>query len=159
MHEYFPLERGAVREYDIENAQGKGSLVIEILDVVVTDAAKTAKCRRTVRRPGEKEAVVDFTVIKDADGVREGDSVEFKHPLKVGTEWIAPPRRHWIEALDAAVKTPAGEFKACLKVAYLIAEGDGGSGERHYAPGVGLVSIEENDEADPYTCRLVRITG
>ena len=158
MHEYFPLVPGAVREYALENAQGKGSLIIEILDVVVTDAAKTAKCRRAVRRPGEKETVVEYTVIKDADGVREGDAPEFKHPLKVGTEWIVSPRRYWIEALDAAVKTPAGEFKDCLRVAYLIAEGDGGSGERYYAPGIGLVSVEENDAADPYACRLVNVS-
>ena len=39
----------------------------------------------------------------------------------------------------AAAETPAGHFTGCLRVGYLIAAGDGGSGERLYAPGVGLV--------------------
>jgi len=42
-----------------------------------------------------------------------------------------------------------------MHVDYLIAEGDGGSGERHYAPGVGLVKIVDNDEADPFKHELI----
>ena len=101
----------------------------------------------------------EFLVVKDTHGVRAGGTPEFKNPIKVGTEWILPPRRYWIEALDSAVETPAGKFSGCLRVAYLIAEGDGGSGERHYAPGVGLVKIVENDEGEPFTYQLVRKLG
>ena len=57
------------------------------------------------------------------------------------------------------VETPAGKFTGCLRVAYLIAEGDGGSGERHYAPGVGLVKVVENDEAEPFTHELIARSG
>ena len=42
-----------------------------------------------------------------------------------------------------------------MRVAYLIAEGDGGSGERWYAPGVGLVKVVENDEAEPFAQELI----
>ena len=151
MIDYFPLIKGAVREYSYENSAGTGGFSVEILEVSAQDASTTAKCRRTLNLPGEHGRIVEFTVTKDASGVHEGDAFEFKNPLAAGTEWISPPRRYWIEAIDAAVETPAGTFKDCLRVAYLIAEGDGGSGERFYAPGVGLVKVVDNDEGDPFS--------
>lgn len=159
MPDYFPLVKGAVREYSTENSRGAGGYKVEVLEVSTKGGATTAKCRRTTSLPGEPETVAEFTVTKDASGVHEGEGVEFKTPLKVGTQWVSPPRRSWIEALDAAVETPAGKFSGCLKVAYLIAEGDGGSGERLYAPGVGLVKVVDNDEGEPLSCQLVKMVG
>ncbi|MBI4059819.1 MAG: hypothetical protein HY403_00155 [Elusimicrobia bacterium] len=159
MTDFFPLAKGATREYAVESPEGSGVSKTEILDVAVNGAATIAKCRRTLKRLNAPATVAEFTVTKDAGGVYEGECVEYKHPIKVGTEWIRAPRRFWIEALDAAVETPAGKFKNCLRVAYSIAEGDGGSGERYYAPGVGLVKIAENDEAAPFTCLLVALTS
>lgn len=154
MKDFFPLAKGAVREYAVENAAGAGRMTIEVLEVSTADGVTTARCRRT-----EAGEASEFTVVKDARGVRAGDVPEFELPLEIGTEWILPPRRYWIEALDAAVETPAGKFQDCLRVAYLIAEGDGGSGERHYAPGVGLVKVSENDEGEPFTYELVKKVG
>ncbi|MCR4296192.1 MAG: hypothetical protein NUW21_11710 [Elusimicrobia bacterium] len=159
MTDYLPLVKGAVREYSYENSEGTGGFTVEILESSTQGATTTAKCRRTLNLPGEPEKIVEFTVTRDASGVHEGDTFEFKNPLAAGTEWISPPRRFWIEALDAAVETPAGKFKDCLRVAYLIAEGDGGSGERFYAPGVGLVKAVDNDEGEPLTFQLVRRQG
>jgi hypothetical protein len=42
-------------------------------------------------------------------------------------------------------------------VVYAIAGGDGGSGERLYAPGVGLVRETCHDEADPWEARLTAL--
>ncbi len=159
MLDFFPLVKGARREYVKENSQGTGSCKTKVLEVSTDGAAATAKCRRTVKWMNETETVCEFTVTKDAHGVREGNDIEFNQPVQVGTEWISPPRRFWIKSLDASVETPAGKFTNCLRVAYLIAEGDGGSGERCYAPGVGLVKIIENDEAEPFTQQLVRKVG
>ncbi len=159
MTDYFPLVKGAVREYSYENSQGTGGFTVEILEVSAQGTTTTAKCRRTLNLPAEPARSVEFTVTKDASGVHEGDAFEFKNPLVTGTEWISPPRRYWIEALDAAIETPAGKFKGCLRVAYLIAEGDGGSGERSYAPGVGLIKAVDNDEAEPATFQLVNRQG
>jgi len=157
MPDYFPLVKGAVREYALTDSRGTARHKIEVLEVAKQGAATTAKCRRTVSIPGKPTAASEFTVFQDPEGVREGDFFEFKRPLRTGTEWIRPPRRYWIEALDAAVETPAGKFKDCLRVAYLIAEGDGGSGERLYAPGVGLVKAMDNDEAEPSAYELVSL--
>ena len=159
MIDFFPLVKGAVREYETENSQGIGSDKIEVLEVSTKGDTTTAKCRRTLNLPGEPETVTEVTLTKDASGVHAGANIEFKNPVKVGTQWINPPRRTWIEALDAAVETPAGKFTNCMRVAYLIAEGDGGSGERHYAPGVGLVKIIDNDEGEPMTSQLVKQVG
>ncbi len=159
MLDYFPLVKGARREYVKKNSSGAGSCKIEVLDVSTKGPATTARCRRTVTWMSGPETVSEFIVTKDARGVREEEDVEFNHPIQVGTAWISPPRRFWIESLDASTETPAGKFQNCLRVAYLIAEGDGGSGERDYAPGVGLVKIVENDEAEPFLYLLVKKTG
>lgn len=153
--DFFPLKKGAMCEYATESAAGPGRFKIEVLDVLIVGETTTARCRRTVKQHNETGKVSEFTVVKDAKGVRSGENVEYKHPVKVGTEWISVPRRYWIEALDAVIETPAGKFTGCLRVAYLIAEGDGGSGERHYAPGVGLVKVVEHDEANPFTHELI----
>jgi hypothetical protein len=155
MPDYFPLVKGAVRGYVIDGAR-PGSFTIEVLDVSATGAVTTAKCKRTMKRPGEPSRIEEFTVTKDAAGVRSGPDVEFNYPAETGTQWISPPRRFWIEALGAEVETPAGRFTGCMRVAYLIAEGDGGSGERFYAPGVGLVKVVEHDEAEPFTWLLLK---
>jgi len=157
--DFFPLTKGAVREYSSETSQAKGTFKIEVLSVATSGGKTVAKCRRTVNWSGEPPAVSEFEAVKDSADTRSGGVIEFKLPLKIGTEWIISPRRYWIEALDAAVTTPAGSFKNCLRVAYLIAEGDGGSGERWYAPGVGLVKVVENDEGDPFTHELIAHTG
>ena len=159
MIDFFPLVKGAVREYATESAEGKGTLKIEILSVATNKRQTTAKCRRTILQNNKPPKVAEFTIVKDDKEVRADTGTEFRFPIKKGTEWTRNPRRYWIEALDATVKTPAGKFKDCMRVAYLIAEGDGGSGERHYAPGVGLVKVVENDESNPFSHELISHSG
>lgn len=159
LSDYFPLKKGAVREYATESASGKGTLKIEVISVSTAGGATTAKCRRTISQNGQPPKVSEFEVVNDGKEVRADSGTEFRFPIKKGTEWIRSPRRYWIEALDAQVQTKAGQFKDCLRVAYLIAEGDGGSGERHYAPGVGLVKIVEHDEGDPFSHELISYAG
>lgn len=159
MSEFFPLKKGALREYATENAEGKGTLKVEVLSVTTNGGKTVAKCRRTVAWNGKPPQVSEFEVVNDGKEVRSDSGTEYRFPVKKGTEWIRSPRRYWIEALDATIETRAGKFKDCMRVAYLIAEGDGGSGERHYAPGVGLVKVVENDEADPFTHELIAYAG
>lgn len=159
MLDYYPLVKGSMREFATENSRITGTFTVEVLDVSTKGTTTTAKCRRTMKLSGEPESVSDYTVVSDDISLRVGEDIEFKFPIKVGTEWLSPPRRNWIEALDAAVETPAGNFKDCMRVAYLIAQGDGGSGERLYAPGVGLVKVVENDEGEPFTYRLIKTVG
>lgn len=155
-NDYFPLAVGRVLEYEAENASGLGALKIEILSVAMKGVVTTAQCRRTTKWGGEPERVAEFVVVKDAKEVRSDMGTEFVFPLKLGKKWNRHPNSYFIEALDAEVETPAGRFSDCLKVAYLIAGGDAGSGERYYAPGVGRVKAVHQDEADPFEQRLKR---
>lgn len=148
--DYFPLKKGAQRVFAISDASRSGMMRIEVLAVTNKGGAVSAKCRRLVEWRGKPAKATLFTVTKDAKGVRSGREVEFAAPIAIGTRWTSAHFEYWIESLDAAVRTPAGEFTDCLRVAYLIAGGDSGSGERFYAPGVGLVKVVEAEEGDPF---------
>jgi len=157
--DYFPLVKGSVREYAAEDASGSGTFTVEVLEVSTGGGKTKAKCRRTVRWNGESEKTEDFEVVRDAKAVRSDTGVEFKLPAAVGTKWIESPNEYSIDSLDAAIETPAGRFANCLRVAYLIAGGDGGNGERHYAPGVGLVKVVHQDEGEPFKHELIAYSG
>ncbi len=157
--DYFPLVKGAMREYAVTNAQGLGSFKIEVLSVATSGGRTVAQCRRTTLWKGTPLKVTLFEVVRDSAAVSTEGIPEFRFPVAQGTEWIISPRRYWIETLTAEINTPAGKFAGCLRVAYLIAEGDGGSGERYYAPGLGLVKAVENDEGDPFTHELIAHSG
>ena len=121
--DYFPLAEGAVREYSSETAQGKGAFKVEVLSVATAGGKTVASCRRTTTVPGRPPSVALFEAVKDSKEVRSGAGTEFRFPVKIGTEWTRSPRRYWIEALDAAVETPAGKFEGCMRVAYLRRRG------------------------------------
>lgn len=158
-HDYFPLVPGSVREYASNSAQGTGNFKVEVLSVATHGGRTVAQCRRTVQWNGTPLKVTLFEVVRDAAAVSSEGVPEFHFPVAQGTEWIISPRRYWIETVTAEISVAAGKFKNCLRVAYLIAEGDGGSGERYYAPGVGLVKVVENDEGEPFTHELVAHSG
>lgn len=92
------------------------------------------------------------------DGVYFDGELILPCPARPGAGWSRPPRSYRVEACDAVAETPAGRFPGCLRVAYLIAAGDGGSGERLYAPGIGLAREVCGDEADPYEVRLTAVS-
>lgn len=153
--DYFPLKKGAVRVFAMSNAEGSGTLTIEVLSVAKRGPVTKAKCRRTSQWAGKPAKTGTYTVTKDARGVISGKEVEYAAPVKVGTKWAAAQYEFWIESLASATRTRTGTFKDCLRVAYLIAGGDSGSGERFYAPGVGLVKVVESEETDPFELELI----
>lgn len=153
--DYFPLKKGAVRVFAMSNAEGSGTLTIEVLSMAKRGAVTKAKCRRTSQWVGKPAKTGTFIVTKDAKGVRSGKEVEYAAPVKTGTKWAAAQYEYWIESLSSSVRTRAGFFKGCLRVAYLIAGGDSGSGERFYAPGVGLIKVVESEESAPFELELI----
>ena len=157
MSDYFPLVKGSRREYAMRSAEGSGHYTLEIVEVRKNGAVITAKCRHTLNWNGEPETVTEYDIVNDGKEIRRGQDTELQLPAKVGSEWTRPPRRYFIEVLDASMQTPAGKFENCLRVAYQIAEGDGGSGERYYAPGVGLVKVIDKNESNPFTHELVSV--
>lgn len=146
--DYHPIEPGLRLEYELRRAQGVERLVLEYLD--------GGRLRRTWSGPDGAEASVE-RVERREDGVYHAGELVLPLPPALGRRWELPPRSCWVAALDAAVETPAGRFEGCARVAYLIAGGDAGSGERLYAPGVGLVYEACREEADPYETRLLSL--
>lgn len=155
MPDFFPLKKGSVRVYAMSSAEGSGVLTIEVLSVSKRGPVTVARCRRTSQWTGKPAKSGTFTVTKDSKGVRSGREVEYAAPVKVGTKWAAAQYEYRIESLSASTRTRAGSFRGCLRVAYLIAGGDSGSGERFYAPGVGLVKAGDSDESDPWELELI----
>lgn len=147
---FFPLRAGARWEYAVEDSEGRSDLVVEVLSVETRGPAVVARVRRTSRG-----GTADYEARVDPREVRGDGRLEFPVPPTVGAEWSSGSRSFRVESLHAAVETPAGRFSGCLRVSWLIAGGDGGSGERFYAPGVGLVCEVERDEAEPWS-RLLR---
>lgn len=153
--DFFPLLPGLTREYRTRSAAGIGVLRFEVLSVSWKEGKTLARCRRTNIRGGRLETK-EFTARRDTSGVYSSGLKEFPLPLWKGRRWSAYPVEFEVSGLDAAVAVPAGKFGGCLKIFYRIGGGDGGSGERFYASGVGLVREECSDEADPFELELTR---
>ncbi len=155
MAEHFPLKPGLTLEYSIRSAQGEGRIVFNVLTTAKEGNVVRAQCRRTTSWEGE-DRHYDYEVREDSTGVFSGKTKEFPLPLAVGLDWGAPPRNYRVAALDAEVSVPGGTFKNCLRITYLIAGGDAGSGERFYAPGVGYVKEVNAEEGEPFEVKLLR---
>lgn len=149
---------GSALEYALSRAQGEGRLVVEVLSVAQGPKGPEARCRRT-ETIGAESSRSEFTVTKDSSWVRVDGQKELPCRPAVGMRWEAHAVSFMVEGLDAEVRVPAGEFAGCLKVSYLVAAGDAGSGERFYAPGVGLVREECAEESDPFEAGLARLPG
>lgn len=145
MADYFPLQAGRFWEYDSESSRGRRRVRVEIL-TVETDFGATRAAGRS--RVGEGPWL-EFSVVEDASSLRVEGVVEFPLPTLVGAAWDAGGDALRVESLRAREEVPAGKFTGCLRVVVLIAGGDSGTGERIYAPGVGLVRETLSDEGDP----------
>lgn len=146
MSDYHPIEPGRRLEYELRRAGGTWSLTLEYLE--------GGLLRRTWKGPDGAESATE-RVERRADGVYHGGVLVL--PVRQGTSWGVPPREYVLEGFTGRADVPAGRYEGCARVSYLIAGGDAGSGERLYAPGVGLVLETCRDESDPYETRLLRI--
>ena len=148
--EFLPLAPGLRLAYEVRRAGGTQGLVVE--HSAASDGGVIV--RRTWTAEDGAVQTESSRAERRADGVYFDGELALPLPARPGTSWSAPPRAYRVDALGAAAETPAGTFPGCLRVGYLIAAGDGGCGERLYAPGVGLVRELCGDEADPFEVRL-----
>jgi hypothetical protein len=147
--DFLPLSPGLRLEYEVRGGGETKRLVVEHA------AAPTGVIvRRTWTAADGKVETETSRAERRADGVYFDGELALPSPARPGASWSRAPRAYRVDVLDAAAETPAGKFSGCLRVTYLIAAGDGGAGERLYAPGVGLVRELCGDEADPFEVRL-----
>jgi hypothetical protein len=152
--DFLPLRPGLRLEYEVRRAGELRRLVVEHFA-----ESGAVLVRRTWTSPDGAVETDSSRGERRADGVYLDGERVLPLPARPGAAWALAPRSYRIESLDAAAETPAGPFRGCLRVAYLIAGGDGGAGERLYAPGVGLVRELCGDEAVPYEVRLTARAG
>jgi hypothetical protein len=148
--DYLPLEPGLRLEYAVSRAEETRALVVEHLSA----PGGGVLLRRTWTASDGSTETETSRAERRADGVYVDGALVLPEPPRPGAEWSQPPRAYRVESLGAPARTPAGAFPDCLRVGYLIAAGDGGAGERLYAPGVGLVRERCADEADPFEVAL-----
>jgi hypothetical protein len=148
--DYLPLSPGLRLEYEVRRAGETRGLVVE------HSAAPGGAVivRRTWTAADGRAQTESSRAERRSDGVYFDGELTLPLPARPGAAWSRPPRSYRVDALDAAAETPAEKFSGCLRVGYLIAAGDGGCGERFYAPGIGLVRELCGDEADPFEVRL-----
>ncbi|OGS37264.1 MAG: hypothetical protein A2506_04025 [Elusimicrobia bacterium RIFOXYD12_FULL_66_9] len=144
--DFLPLVPGLHLEYALSRAQGRETLVVEHS----AGPDGSVNVRRTWRTTEGKEESETSRAERRADGVYFDGELVLPLPPRAGVSWARPPREYRVEETSASAETPAGRFTGCLHVVYLIAAGDGGSGERFYAPGLGLVRETCADESDPF---------
>jgi len=140
-------------EYRHKSASETGGYVFEVVSAAESGGVLRAHCRHT---PLSAQKPYDFTLVKDSRGVHRGRALELPLPARPGRRWARAPYSYRVDALDAVKTVPAGTFRGCLRVAYLVAGGDAGRGERLYAPGVGLICEICADETDPFELLLTR---
>lgn len=148
--DYYPLKKGLALEYRSQDASGVLTFKDEIIAVAEQGGKTLATFRKTVKEPGKPPEVKERVVTRDVHGVYCYGEKELPLPVALGKTWAVEPREYAIASLTQAVTVPAGTFRDCLRVSYLIASGDGGSGELDYAPGIGLIRHWCNDEGDPF---------
>ena len=144
--DYFPLRKGLCLEYLYESNEFStpAHVVVTILRVAGKGKTVSAVARMTTKLKGQ-ETSTEFKVAKTLkavvsyDGIIIGGRTEFALPAKTGTKWREEPENSEIKSVSEKVKTPAGQFCNCMKVASKIELEDGGFAERYYAPGVGYV--------------------
>ncbi len=154
--DYFPLLPGLVLAYRTKSLEGQGRLKIEVLSLEAAGGLLRAKCRRTSALAGRVK-VSEFEVVQDERGVHADGGLDLPLPPDVGRRWSRGAASYAVEADDAVTTVPAGTYRGCLRVAYRLAGGDAGGGERFYAPGVGLVRELCTDETDPFELALERV--
>ncbi|HEX4048452.1 MAG TPA: hypothetical protein VH309_11485 [Elusimicrobiota bacterium] len=148
--DFLPLSPGLRLEYEVRRAGGTRRLVVSH----EAAAGGAVLVRRTWAAPDGSSETETTRAERRAGGVYFDGELVLPLPARPGAEWSHPPRAYRLEALEAEAETPAGRFPGCLRVSYLIAAGDGGCGERLYAPGVGLARELCGDEADPFEVLL-----
>jgi hypothetical protein len=151
--DFLPLTPGLRLEYALTRGAEESALAVENLAA----PGGGVLVRRTETGPGGDARTETGLAERRDDGVYVGGALVLPLPPRVGAEWSRPPRSYRVEALDARAETPAGDFAGCLRVGYLIAGGDGGCGERFYAPDVGLVRERCGDEASPFEAALTAV--
>lgn len=162
--DYFPLKEKTRYEYEFKSSEFEGTakVYIDILSVEKKGRSEIANARMTFILRDQHSS--DFKIKKDlkwvttTDGIVIGGRKEFPLPPEEGMKWVEPPDYNEIVSMTDKISIKAGKFTNCLKVLTKIAQGDGGTATRYYAPGVGYIMEDYNGEDKTSFVELVSIS-
>jgi hypothetical protein len=143
---YFPLRAGAVYNYDYTSSEFDGIRHVRLEYIHYSEKDHAISVLKTVTYDGASRNEL-YGVHANAKGVYatggiiSGRRMEFPLPLEISKNWSESADLLKVDAIDARVQVPAGNFGSCLKISSAIG-GAAARGERYYAPGVGLVYEE-----------------
>lgn len=143
---YFPLRAGAVYNYDYTSSEFYGVKHVRLEYIHYSEKDHAVSVLKTVTYGGASRNEVygvhaEEKGVYATGGIITGRRMEFPLPLELNKNWSENSALLTVDATDARVQVPAGNFVACLKVSSAIG-GGAGRGERYYAPGIGLVYEE-----------------
>lgn len=156
--DYFPFKENRRYTYNFKSSEFNGTATVHI-DILNSEKKDERICANALMTFVLRDAVsTRFEIINDGEwiystnGIVTGGRKELPvHPEKT-SEWTEAPDSCRIQSLDEECETPAGKFASCMKINVLISDGAGGSSERWYAPGTGLV--KEIYNAEDKQCEL-----
>lgn len=156
--DYFPLKSGLRYTYNFTSSdfEGTAKIFIDITESSKKEDKIIAKAKMTFAL--RDTHTTDFEIINDGqwvyatNGIVTGGRKEFPIPPEAGKKWIDAPDCCRIQSLKEKKDVPAGKFENCMKIVTLIADGDGGTACRWYAPNIGLIA--EDYHAEDKQCEL-----
>ena len=129
---YAPFHRDGIYNYEYTSTEFSGSrtLRLEFGTYSARDASVTV--RKTVFNANSPQ-ISTFKVYFTRTGIQAGGS-----PLAYNQTWDEDGDRSRVAAVNTEIKTASGIHKGCVRIITRLA--GGGTINRYYAPGVGLVA-------------------
>ena len=128
----YPLHEGSAWSYDVD--AGDGQLVLA--------TSRVLRSAQGVVEVQSGQGVQRYLLTAQGIARAGGDAYLLRAPIAAGSRWAAGPNTQArVAQVEQTVKTPAGEFEACVVVEEQNAE-SGQEISTTYCPGVGPVRLE-----------------
>lgn len=157
MDPYYPLKEGRRFVYRYLDAEQEGEASATRLCRAVAFGPRAVSCVWDVNVDGPRPWTRSFKAARGPEGIVEDERWILRPPVEAGTEWRDGADAFRIASAAARVEVPAGEFADCLEVVF--GNEDTGGGSLFFAPGVGLVRLEQRGERGGHRFELVRVEG
>ena len=141
---YAPLQRGAIYDYEYTSSEFAGVKILRLefdafsakdSSVTVTKSVFSSNTRQTAT----------FSIYLTNNGIQAdgsplaGPRLEMPSQVRYNQTWSEGQNQSRVAAVNTQIKTSAGDYTGCVRIITRIG-GNGGTINRYYAPGVGLVA-------------------
>ena len=142
---YAPFHRGGVYNYEYTSSGFAGSRTLRLEYGAFSASDSSVMVTRTVFNNNGPQVTV-FRVYLTRSGLQAGGSplagprLEMPSQPALNQAWDEGQDRSRVAAVNTTIKTAAGNYTGCVRIITRLAGGQGGTTNRYYAPGVGLVA-------------------